>query len=40
VLGGAVMIITALGSIFVPAIMNLEDHLPEAVALETSPGQG
>jgi DHA3 family macrolide efflux protein-like MFS transporter len=39
-LGGAVMIVTALGSIFVPAIMHLEDHLPEAVPLEPAPRTG
>jgi DHA3 family macrolide efflux protein-like MFS transporter len=39
VLGGAVMIITALGSMFVPTIMLMEDHRPEAVPVDTSPDQ-
>jgi DHA3 family macrolide efflux protein-like MFS transporter len=37
VIGGGVMIVTALGSMFIPAVMRMEDQRPEAVPLEYSP---
>lgn len=36
-LGGSAMVFTALGSMFMPAIMRMEDHRPEAVPVETTP---
>lgn len=37
VLGGVVMVITALGSMFIPSLMHMEDRIPEVVPIEQAP---
>jgi DHA3 family macrolide efflux protein-like MFS transporter len=37
VVGGVVMVATAVGSIFIPALMHMEDREPEVVPLEPAP---